>query len=86
MRYTEHANGTFTVEFAPGQTELDGEVSRMDFTKRFKGDLDATGKGLMLSAGDPRSGTAGYVALEAVQGHLHGLGGGFALQQLAQSS
>src|SRR4029077_2018267 len=49
--------------------------------KRWQGDLDATSTGLMLSAGDPSLGHAGYVALELVSGKLHGLEGGFAFQQ-----
>lgn len=34
----------------------------------------------MLSAGSPRSGSAGYVAVERVSGTLHGRRGSFALQ------
>ena len=36
----------------------------------------------MLSAGDPAKGSAGYVALEAFTGTLHGREGTFAFQQL----
>ena len=36
----------------------------------------------MLSAGDPTHGSAGYVALELVDGSVHGRAGSFALQQL----
>lgn len=36
----------------------------------------------MLSAGDPTSGSAGYVAIEVVEGALHGRSGSLALQQL----
>jgi uncharacterized protein DUF3224 len=77
----ETAHGTFTIELTPGQAELDGQISRMEFTKRFDGDLLGTGRGLMLSGGDPSSGNAGYVAIETVDGQLGGLAGGFALQQ-----
>jgi hypothetical protein len=35
----------------------------------------------MLSAGDPRAGAAGYVAIETVRGRLREREGGFALQQ-----
>ncbi len=75
------ARGTFKIELTPGHAELDGQISRMEFTKQFEGDLAGTGRGLMLSGGDPSSGNAGYVAVETVDGELHGLAGGFALQQ-----
>lgn len=75
------AQGTFEIELAPPQAELAGRISRIEFTKDFAGDLVGTGQGLMLSGGDPASGAAGYVAIETVDGQLHDLAGGFALQQ-----
>jgi hypothetical protein len=48
----------------------------------YHGDLEATGKGLMLSSGDPGQGSAGYVALERVNGTLAGRTGSFALMQM----
>jgi hypothetical protein len=65
----------------PGTAELDGAVGRFELTKRFHGDIDGTGVGVMLSAGDPQAGAAGYVAMETVRGHLGGREGSFALQQ-----
>lgn len=65
----------------PGPSELAGAVARFELTKAFTGDLGGTGTGVMLSAGDPRAGTAGYVAIEVVRGRLDGREGGFALQQ-----
>ena len=53
---------------------------RMRFEKRFHGDLDATSVVEMLSAGNPASGSAGYVAMEHVAGTLHGRRGSFMLQ------
>jgi len=75
------ASGTFEVSLAPGVAELDGAVGRFELTKRFHGDFDGTGTGVMLSAGDPQAGTAGYVAIETVKGLLGDREGGFALQQ-----
>ncbi len=75
------ARGTFDVELSPMPPELDGAVSRFALTKRFHGDIDGTGAGVMLSAGDPQTGTAGYVAIETVRGRLGGRSGTFALQQ-----
>lgn len=75
------ANGTFEVHLEPGPAELDGAVGRFDLTKTFKGDLQGAGTGVMLSCGDPQSGSAGYVAVETVRGQLGDRQGGFALQQ-----
>jgi hypothetical protein len=75
------ARGTFGINLVPGSAELEGAVSRFEFTKTFKGDLEGTGAGVMLSAGDPQRGSAGYVAVETVRGKLGDREGGFALQQ-----
>jgi Protein of unknown function (DUF3224) len=77
------AKGTFEVTMAPLPTynEDDGaQVARMSLDKVFRGDLEATSKGEMLSAGSPRSGSAGYVAIERVTGVLQGRRGSFSLQ------
>ena len=78
---TTTARGTFAVTLQPGAAELDGAVARFELSKTFTGDLAGTGRGLMLSAGDPQTGEAGYVAVETVRGRLAGREGGFALQQ-----
>ena len=75
------ARGTFEIVMTPGTPEINGAIGRFDFTKSFHGDLDATGIGVMLSAGDPLAGEAGYVAIETVRGSLAGQAGDFALQQ-----
>jgi Protein of unknown function (DUF3224) len=75
------ARGTFDISLAPGPAELDGTVSRYEFTKTFKGDLEGTSTGIMLSAGDPGRGSAGYVAVETVRGKLGDREGGFVFQQ-----
>jgi hypothetical protein len=64
------ARGTFAIDMTPGPPELQGAVNRFDFWKTFYGDLQAGGAGLMLSCGDPQTGTAGYVAIERVRGSL----------------
>lgn len=74
--------GSFDVQMQPGRPELEGAVSRFEFSKTFHGDLEAFGGGVMLSCGDPQSGSAGYVAIETVRGRLGDRDGGFALQQL----
>ena len=75
------ARGTFDVTMQPGPAELDGAISRFELSKTFHGDLQGTGSGVMLSAGDPQAGAAGYVAIETVQGSLGHRQGSFALQQ-----
>src|SRR5689334_2521677 len=75
------ARGTFDVDIQPGTAELDGAVGRFELSKTFHGDIQATGTGVMLSAGDPGVGAAGYVAIETVRGRLGEREGSFALQQ-----
>jgi len=77
------ATGPFDVKLAPqplsGVAEGSG-LSRMSIDKRFHGALEASSRGEMLSAGNPASGSAGYVALETVRGTLDGRAGAFVLQ------
>ncbi len=77
------ATGTFEVKVTPQQA--DGEDSeptlgRMSLDKRFSGDLEATSKGQMLTAGTAVEGSAAYVAVERVNGKLGDRSGSFALQ------
>ena len=78
------ARGTFDVVMTPGAAEIGGAVQRFAFAKTFHGDLDAAGAGVMLAVGDPQTGSAGYVAIETVDGRLGDRSGGFALQQLGR--
>ncbi len=55
-------------------------LARMSIDKQFVGDLAATSKGEMLSAGTSVKGSAGYVAIERVVGTLGGRRGSFVLQ------
>lgn len=73
------AQGTFAVTMAPQQADASG-MARFTLHKSFTGDLAGSSNGLMLSAGDPGKGEAGYVALETVTATLAGRSGGFALQ------
>jgi len=80
---TLHAHGTFTVNIQPlTPTPAEG-VGRFSIDKQIHGDLEATTKGEMFSAGDPKQGNAGYVAMEVVTGTLAGKTGSFALQHSA---
>jgi hypothetical protein len=82
---TRHAEGTFDVKMSPPGTDdatAGTAISRFGIDKQFHGDLEGSSKGLMLSAGDPAKGNAGYVAIEQVTGKLAGHSGSFALQHM----
>ena len=78
------AKGSFEVKLLPGIAEpgMTG-TQKVALDKVYHGDLEAMGKGLMLSSGDPGQGSAGYVALERITGSLAGRAGSFALMQMA---
>jgi hypothetical protein len=52
----------------------------MTLEKDFHGDLEGTSKGQMFSAATAVQGSAGYIAIERVNGTLNGLRGTFVLQ------
>jgi len=76
------ASGTFEVKVSRQAMDDKGDplLGRMSLDKQFHGDLDATSKGEMLSAGTNVKGSAGYVAIERVSGTLQGHKGSFVLQ------
>ena len=83
MSETFHATGTFEVKTKPGASELlagTTPIGRMSLDKRYHGPLDATGVGEMLAAMTATPGSAGYVAMEFVDGTLAGRAGSFFLQ------
>jgi hypothetical protein len=80
---TVQARGTFEVQLKPQPADDKAEeaiLGRMSIDKQFHGDLEASSKGQMLTAGTGVEGSAGYVAIERVSGTLHGRSGGFVLQ------
>lgn len=82
---TRHAEGTFDVKTTPlpgDDTTAGTLIGRYALVKQLHGDLEGTSKGEMLSAGEPSSGNAGYVAIEQVTGTLAGHTGSFALQHM----
>jgi hypothetical protein len=77
---TTHASGAFDVKLTPQGTD-DGVIpARMIIDKQFHGDLEAVSRGEMLTALTGVEGSAGYVAIEQVNGTLHGRRGTFVLQ------
>lgn len=80
---TQKAAGTFEVTLQPlSEPDSSGgtTLGRMSIDKKFSGDLVGTGKGEMLSAMSGVKGSAGYVAIERVEGSLEGKEGSFVLQ------
>ena len=83
---TTRASGTFDVKLAPLPTHETAEGSllgHLSIDKEFRGDLTGTSRGEMLSAGTSVQGSAGYVAIERVEGRLAGRTGTFVLQHNA---
>ena len=80
---TTNATGIFTVKTTPqtwSESSVDHTLGRFLLDKQYHGDLEATGDGQMLAAGDGKPGSSGvYVAIERVTGSLHGRKGSFIL-------
>jgi hypothetical protein len=80
---TTRAIGAFEVKLSPremGDRPAGSPLGQMAIDKQFHGDLEATSKGEMLTAGTSVKGSAGYVAIERVTGTLHGRSGSFVLE------
>ena len=80
---TQIAKGEFVVKLEPLAFEgLAGELKlgRMSINKSISGDIVATTVGQMLSAMTEIRGSAGYVAIEKVDGVLAGKTGTFVFQ------
>ena len=78
---TMHAVGPFDVKITH-QEDNSGDplLNRMILDKQYHGELAATGKGQMLTAGTEVEGSGAYVAIEKVSGTLKGRSGSFILQ------
>jgi hypothetical protein len=76
------ARGEFDVKMTPEAVDAQGgaTLSRLGLEKQYRGELEATATGTMVSATTTMKGSAGYIALERVTGVLHGLNGSFVLQ------
>ena len=76
------ARGPFEVKLKPEASDGGTEsalLGRMSIDKQFLGELEGTSKGQMLTAGSAVPGSGAYVAIERVQGTLHGRSGSFIL-------
>lgn len=78
------AKGPFEPKLTPFKSEgIDAAFGAMSIDKQFHGALEATSKGTMLAFQSEVKGSAGYVALEKVDGTLDGRKGTFVLQHNA---
>ncbi len=78
---SNHATGPFEVKTTPQDDKSgDAALGRMTLDKQYHGDLEAAGKGQMLTAGTDVKGSGAYVAIERVTGTLRGRAGSFVLQ------
>jgi hypothetical protein len=73
------ASGEFEVKLTPFAS-AEAKVGSLEIKKTFSGDLTATSSGQMLAVRTPVENSAGYVAMELVNGSLAGRSGTFALQ------
>jgi hypothetical protein len=79
----KRAMGSFEVSLEPlSNTEVsnNAHLGRLLLNKKFTGDLMASARGQMLSAGTATRGSAAYVAIDQVTGTLEGRKGSFMLQ------
>lgn len=79
----QQVTGAFDVKVLPQPADpaaAGATIGRMLLDKKYHGPLDATGKGQMLAMRTAVDGSAGYVAMELVEGKLDGRSGSFVLQ------
>lgn len=86
-----NTTGTGTFEVAvnpqPADDYADGrELGRMTIDKQYRGDLEAEGRGQMLTGMTVVEGSAAYVAMERVDGVLAGRRGSFILHHRGRMS
>jgi hypothetical protein len=84
---SRRASGSFEVKMepqpAPETVAVEGsgtQLGRLLLHKVFRGELEGTGEGQMLTAVSDTPGSAGYVAIERFVGTLHGRPGSFVFQ------
>lgn len=71
------ANGTFEVDLTP-QEDTGHPAGRMLIKKTYRGDMEGSGTGQMISK-RTAAGTAAYCAVEEFSGSVNGISGGFTL-------
>jgi hypothetical protein len=77
---TQRASGSFEVKVTPvAGADTGAAAARLSLAKTFAGDLVGTSRGDMWTADTAVEGSAGYVAIEKVEGALRGRSGSFKL-------
>lgn len=81
-----HVKGEFTVRLTPLEATL-GEVDKKKYgrsriEKEYKGELKAKGLGEMLTVRTSAPNSAGYVAIERIDGSIQGREGSFVVQHI----
>jgi len=83
-KMSEHANGTFEVKLTPQDDKTeDKSMGRMTLEKQWQGEVQGTSTGQMLTGGDVKTGSAGYVAMEKFTGSVKGRKGTLIFQHSA---
>ena len=83
-KMSTHASGTFEVKLVPVEAQsIDPSIGRMTGEKQWGGDLIGASKVEMLTGGDLKTGSAGYVGMEKFTGTVKGRKGSFILQHSA---
>lgn len=81
---TQHATGTFEVKLTTQDDKTgDATMGRMTITKQWSGEIVGSSLGQMLTAGDFKSGSAGYVAMEKFTGTIKDKKGSLIFQHTA---
>ena len=81
---TQHATGTFAVKLTPQDDKTgDASVGRMTFEKQWQGEMQGNSGGQMLTGGDVKTGSAGYVAMEKFTGSVKGRKGTLIVEHAA---
>lgn len=81
--HMNQASGKFEVQLTPQSPDAGSEsapIGRMLIVKQYDGGLKAESQGQMLAYQSGVEGSAGYVAIERVNGNLDGRKGSFVLQ------
>jgi hypothetical protein len=74
-----HAEGSFEVKLTPQADDTATGLGRMSLQKTWRGELEGTSRGEMLSAMGKARGSGAYVAVERVTGKVSGRRGSFSL-------
>jgi hypothetical protein len=83
------AKGTFEITMTPHppyDTAKGATIARASIDKKLEGELTATSKVEMISAMSEVKGSAGYVAIERINGTLNGRTGTFVVQHMGTMS